>query len=181
MAVLLRWLGAFLLLSASFNPTPWTDVKWSIANGNDQLPLTLLLRLILHVLYLSHVLATLRCIGTFSVLLFTATVGSGLWVLDTWGLLSFQNPNHNTWFSLLKLSFILGTGLSWGSLCQESSGQTTFDEVDDQHPLAPSVLAQISNGGRGCETLGFAWVRGCTPRASARHPPRRVKPGASRL
>ena len=131
MAILLRWLGAFLLLTATFNPTPWNYVKWSIANGNDQLPLTLFLGLILLVLYLIYVLATLRSIGTFGVLLIAATVGSGLWVLDTWGLLSFQNPNQNTWISLLILSFILGIGLSWGSLRQKLSGQTTVDEIDD--------------------------------------------------
>ena len=131
MGILLRWLGAFVLLAATFNPTPWNYVKWSMANGNTQLPLTLFLGLLLLVGYLIYVLATLRSIGGLGVILITAIFSSGLWVLYSWGWLSLQNSTLNTWLGLLALSFILGIGLSWSILRQKLSGQATVEEIED--------------------------------------------------
>ena len=47
MGILLRWLGAFLLLAATFNPTQWNFVRWAEANWQTQMPLTVLFGLIL--------------------------------------------------------------------------------------------------------------------------------------
>ena len=130
MGIFLRWLGAFLLLVATFNPTDWNFVKWSIANGNTQLPLTLFLGLLLLVGFLVYLLATLRSIGAFGMLLVAALFGSGLWVLYSWGLLSLQNSTLNTWLGLFALSLILGVGLSWSILKRRLSGQATVDDGD---------------------------------------------------
>jgi hypothetical protein len=130
MGIFLRWLGAFILLAATFNPTEWNYVKWSIANGNDQLPLTLFLGLLLLVGFLIYLLATLRSIGKFGMLLVAALFGSGLWVLSSWGLLSLENATLNTWLGLIALSLILGVGLSWSILKRRLSGQATVDDDD---------------------------------------------------
>jgi hypothetical protein len=131
MGILLRWLGAFILLAATFNPTPYNYVKWSVANGNSQLPLTLFLGLLLLVGFLVYLLATLRSIGAAGMLLIAAIFGSGLWVLYSWGLLSLTDSTLNTWLGLLALSLILGIGLSWSILRQKLSGQATVEEGDD--------------------------------------------------
>lgn len=130
MGIFLRWLGAFLLLAATFNPTEWNYVKWSIAHGNDQLPLTLFLGLLLLAGFLIYLLATLRAIGRFGMLFVAALFGSGIWVLYSWGLLSLQNSSLNTWLGILALSLILGLGLSWGHLQRRISGQTVVDDGD---------------------------------------------------
>lgn len=128
MGIFLRWLGAFILLAATFNPTEWNYVKWSVANGNDQLPLTLFLGLLLLIGFLIYLLATLRSIGRFGMLLVAALFGSGLWVLHSWGLLSLENSTLNTWLGLFALSLILGVGLSWSILKRRLSGQATVDD-----------------------------------------------------
>ena len=130
MGIFLRWLGAFILLAATSNPTEWNYVKWSIANGNSQLPLTLFLGLLLLVGFLIYLLATLRSIGTFGMLLVAALFGSGLWVLYSWGLLALENSTLNTWLGLVALSLILGVGLSWSILKRRLSGQATVDDGD---------------------------------------------------
>lgn len=130
MGIFLRWLGAFILLAATFNPTEWNYVKWSIAHGNDQLPLTLFLGLLLLAGFLIYLLATLRAIGRFGMLFVAALFGSGIWVLYSWGLLSLQNSSLNTWLGILALSLILGLGLSWGHLQRRISGQTVVDDGD---------------------------------------------------
>jgi len=128
MGIFLRWLGAFILLVATFNPTEWNYVKWSVANGNSQLPLTLFLGLLLLVGFLIYLLATLRSIGKFGMVLVAALFGSGLWVLYSWGLLSLENSALNTWLGLFALSLILGVGLSWSILKRRLSGQATVDD-----------------------------------------------------
>jgi len=58
MGILLRWLGAFLLLSATFNPTPWNYVHWARSTWPAQMPLAVFLGLILAVGYMVYVVAT---------------------------------------------------------------------------------------------------------------------------
>jgi hypothetical protein len=130
MGILLRWLGAFALLAATFNPTPWNYVTWVRANWANQMPLALFLGLLLAVGFMIYIAATLRSIGPFGVILIAAIFGAGLWVLIDWGILSLANPTLNTWLGLVALSLILGIGLSWSLLRQRLSGQASVDEID---------------------------------------------------
>ena len=130
MGILLRWLGAFLLLAATFNPSDWNYVQWARASWNDQMPLAVFLGLILAVGYMVYIVATLRSIGASGVVLIAAIFGAGLWVLIDWGWLSLTNRSLNLWLGILVLSLILGIGLSWSILRQRLSGQASVDEID---------------------------------------------------
>ena len=59
MGIFLLWLGAFALLSATFNPTQWNFIRWAEANYATQMPLSLLLGLLLGVGYMIYIGATL--------------------------------------------------------------------------------------------------------------------------
>jgi hypothetical protein len=130
MGIFLRWLGAFVLLSATYNPTEWNFVRWAESNWTSQMPLTLLLGLLLGVGYLVYVGATLRSIGAFGIVLVAAIVGALVWVLIDYGVLTLQNPQLNLWLGLFALSVVLGIGLSWSIIRQRLSGQATVDEVE---------------------------------------------------
>ena len=130
MGIVLRWLGAFALLAATFNPTPYNFVRWSQANWETQMPLTVLLGLILGVGYIIYVGATFRSLGAFGMLVIAALCGAVIWVLIDWGVLSLGNSNLTVWLGIFALSLILGIGLSWSILRQRLSGQATVDEVD---------------------------------------------------
>lgn len=130
MGILLRWLGAFLLLAAIFNPTSWNYVAWARGSWSDQMPLIVFTGLILAVAAMVYIVATMRSIGVLGALVIAAVFGAGLWVLTDWGLLSLSNPGLNTWLAILVLSLILGIGMSWSILRQRLSGQQTTDEVN---------------------------------------------------
>jgi len=130
MGIFLRWLGAFVLLAVTFNPTPWNYVKWVAANWAAQTPLALFLGLLLGIGFMIYAVATLRSIGPFGVLLIAAVFGTGLWVLIDWGVLALDNSSLNTWLGLFGLSVILGVGLSWSILRQRLSGQASVDELE---------------------------------------------------
>ncbi|MGL6209671.1 MAG: DUF6524 family protein [Paracoccaceae bacterium] len=130
MGIVLRWLGALVLVVATFNPTEWNYIRWVEANWATQTPLAVFLGLLLGVAMAVYVIATFRSIGAIGVILIAAIFGAGLWVLIDWGILSLTNSNLNTWLALLALSLILGIGLSWSIIRQRLSGQSSVDEIE---------------------------------------------------
>lgn len=130
MPVVVRWLFAFLLLAATFNPTPWNYVRWARENLAGQLPLTVFLGLVLTIGYAILLRATLRGVGAFGMALVAALLASLTWVLVDWRVLTLDNRDETVWFGLFALSVILGIGLSWSIIRRRLSGQV---DVEDAH------------------------------------------------
>ena len=131
MSFLIRWFFAFVLLAATYNPTPYNFARWTTANLNDQLPLVVLFGLVLFIGYVIYLRATLRSIGAFGMALVLALVGAILWVLWDYGLLDLSNPQLATWIGLAALSLVLGVGLSWSIIRRKLSGQADVDDVEE--------------------------------------------------
>lgn len=131
MGFVIRWVAAFALLAATFNPTPWNYVRWARAEYSAQLPLVVLLGLILLVGYIIYLRATLRSIGGLGMTLVLALVAALLWVLYDYGILDLSNRDFTVWLGLLALSFVLGIGLSWSLVRRKLSGQADVDDVED--------------------------------------------------
>jgi hypothetical protein len=128
---LTRWLFAFLLLSATYNPTEWNYVQWTLSNWRIQMPIALLVGLILLAGYIIYLRATLRSIGLIGMLLVGAIVGASVWVLVDQGLITFGKAGAKTWVGLVGLSFMLGIGMSWSHVRRFLSGQADVDDVDE--------------------------------------------------
>jgi len=126
MGILLRWLGAFVLLSATFNPSRWNYLAWVRGAWADQMPLALFLGLVLAVGYMVYGVATLRSIGPFGVVLVVAIAGSALWVLADWGWLSLANPSLNLWLGGYR-----GASCASGCRGRPRSMRWTNDPVPD--------------------------------------------------
>ena len=128
MGFLIRWLAAFVLLAATYNPTDMSYIRWAIANWNVQTPLVVLFGLILLVAIILFLTAVLRGIGTLGVVLHAAVLGALIWVLYDFGWLDLRDPSANTWIALVAVSFVLAVGMYWGIAWRRLSGQV---EVDD--------------------------------------------------
>lgn len=131
MGFILRWLCAFALLAATYNPTNVNYVRWSLTHYQTQMSVVALLGLLLAVGYIIYLRATLRSIGTFGMLLVAAIVAALLWVLHDFGLLELNNRNLNVWLGIFALSVVLGIGLGWSHIRRSLSGQTDTDDVDE--------------------------------------------------
>ncbi|MEJ6509219.1 MAG: DUF6524 family protein [Octadecabacter sp.] len=127
----LRWLFAFLLLAATYNPTDWNFTRWVMASGGDIVSVAVLGSLLLIVGYIIYLRATMRSIGPIGMLLVLGLVGALLWVAFDLGWMNFENPTANTWIALVAGSFVLGIGLSWSHVRRRLSGQADMDDVDD--------------------------------------------------
>jgi len=130
MSFVLRWVFAFLLIAATFNPTEFNFVRWARLNYTDQLPLTVLLGLLLVIAYIIYLRATLRSIGALGMFLVLAVVATLVWVLYDYGLLDIDNTNAMVWLGILALSVVLGIGLSWSFVRRALSGQYDVDDAD---------------------------------------------------
>ncbi|WP_226779194.1 DUF6524 family protein [Oceaniglobus trochenteri] len=131
MGFLLRWLFAFVLLAATFNPTDLNYVRWVRANWDDQMPLAVLLGLLLLIGYIVYLRATVRSIGGIGMVLVAAVVGALIWVLYDYQVLRLDNRDANTWLGIFALSLVLGIGLSWSLARRKLSGQADMDDVDE--------------------------------------------------
>ena len=128
MGFALRWLFAFVLLAATYNPTQLSFVRWATSNWNEQLPLAVFIGLVLLVAYVLFFTAVLRGIGSKGVVLILAVIAALIWVLYDFGWLSLENPTANTWIALFALSIVLAVGMYWGILWRRLSGQLEVDE-----------------------------------------------------
>lgn len=131
MGFVIRWIFAFVLLAATYNPTQWNYVRWSMENADTNLSMTVLLGLVLFVGYIIYLRATLRSIGIFGMILILAVVGTLLWVLFDQGVISLDNPTINTWIAIVAMSVVLAVGLSWSIVRRKLTGQADMDDVDD--------------------------------------------------
>jgi hypothetical protein len=126
-----RWLIVFVLIAATYNPTQYNWVRWSLTNLSEQLPLIVLSGLILLIVYIIFMRATLRSIGLFGMALVLALVAALLWVPYEFGGLSLENQAANLWLGIVALSLVLGIGLSWSHIRRAISGQADMDDVDE--------------------------------------------------
>ena len=131
MGMFLRWLFAFGLLSATYNPTEYNYARWVGTYGSENLSIAVLIGLLLLVGYIIYLRATLRSIGAFGMGLVLAIVAALLWVLYDFGWLRLENRSFNLWLGIVALSLVLGVGLSWSHVRRKLSGQSDMDDVDE--------------------------------------------------
>lgn len=131
MGFILRWLFAFLLLAATYNPTPYNYIRLVTGTDGLGLPVLLLCGLLLMVGYIIYLRATLRSIGAFGMALVLAIFGALIWTLVDFGLINLENPTFNTWIGLIAGATVLGIGLYWSHIRRALSGQSDMDDVDE--------------------------------------------------
>ncbi len=131
MGFILRWLFAFLLLAATYNPTPYNYVTMVMQGDGAGLSVAVLAGLVLVVGYIIYLRATLRSIGAFGMGLVLAIFGALIWVAYDFELINLEDPTLNTWIALIAGATVLGIGLSWSHVRRRLSGQSDMDDVDE--------------------------------------------------
>lgn len=131
MGFVVRWIFAFLLVTATFNPTQYNYLRWGRTEYATQTSVVVLLGLLLVIGYIIFMRATLRSIGAFGMFLVGAVFAAMIWVLYDWGILTLENTQLNTWLGLLALSLIMAVGISWSFIRRSLTGQYDVDDADE--------------------------------------------------
>lgn len=126
-----RWLFALALVAATWNPTPFNYIRWSLNHLGSQLPLIILFGIVLFIGWSIFIRATMRSIGKAGVVVSAALGGAILWVLHDFGLVNFANPRFTAWLVILGASLVLGLGMSWSYVRRKLTGQVDVDDVEE--------------------------------------------------
>lgn len=129
--ILWRWLFAFVLISATYNPTPWNFTQFAVTNFEQELPSIVLSGLLLFIGYILFLRATLRSIGGFGMLMIFAVVAALSWVMIDMRIFNVSNQDVKIWLGILAVSFVLGVGLSWGFVQRTFRGEYEVDDTDE--------------------------------------------------
>lgn len=131
MGFLIRWVAAFVLLAATFNPTGMSYVHWARESWSENTSIIVLAGLVLAVAFIVFALAVLRGIGVFGVFLIVAVLAAFVWVLVDMEWINLDNPGVVTWVVLIGASVVLAAGMYWGILWRRISGQIEVDDEGD--------------------------------------------------
>jgi hypothetical protein len=126
-----RWLFAVVLVLGTYNPTEYSYANWVMGAGTEIGPGMALVGVALLIAWIIFLRATMMSLGWLGITLGAALFACVIWLLIDLGVLSLDSTGALTWISLLVLSLILATGMSWSHIRRRLTGQFDVDEMDD--------------------------------------------------
>ena len=130
---LLRFIGALILVLATFNPTGESAYHWiveAVATSSFG-PLHLLLIGVLLAGWAVFGIATWRALGPLGVVIAGVIVGALIWLLVDFGILDPDTGSEITWIALIALSLLLAVGVTWSHIWRRVTGQYNVEDVSD--------------------------------------------------
>lgn len=126
----LRWLFAFVLVFATFNPSGYSLFHWVWPFTDEQLPLKILVIILFFASYLFYVSATVKSLGVLGILILFALCGTLIWLFVDQGWLDLSNSGILSWVMIFIISTVLGVGISWSHFKKRITGQFDTDDVE---------------------------------------------------
>jgi hypothetical protein len=134
--ILLRFLGALVLVYGSFNPEGYSLYHWIVQPvvqgagvASVLSPLKALAVLLLVIGWGVFVQATKRSLGTAGAILVLALLAAVVWLLSYWGILTLDSSRVVAHVVLLAIAILLTIGMSWSHVTRRLTGQVDTDEV----------------------------------------------------
>ncbi|MEO0421171.1 MAG: DUF6524 family protein [Pseudomonadota bacterium] len=131
--VLLRFIAAFGLVIATYNPTPYNYIEWLRANltAGTTGPEHWFVLVVLLIGWVIFFRATWRSLGPLGVLLTAGFFGTFVWLLVDRGFVMPSGRGQMIWTAELSLAALLATGLSWSHVRRRITGQVDTDDPDN--------------------------------------------------
>ncbi|MEO0972648.1 MAG: DUF6524 family protein [Pseudomonadota bacterium] len=131
--VLVRFLAAFGLVIATYNPTPYNFIEWLRAHmaAGTTGPEHWFVLVVLLIGWVIFFRATWRSLGPLGVLLTAGFFGTLVWLLADRGIVTPAGKGQIIWIAELSLAALLATGLSWSHVRRRITGQVDTDDTGD--------------------------------------------------
>ncbi len=132
-SVLVRFIAAFALVVATFNPTRYNYIEWFRANlsAGTTGPEHWFVLVVLLIGWVIFFRATWRSLGPLGVLLTAGFFGTFVWLLVDRGFVTPSGGGQLIWTAELSLAALLATGLSWSHVRRRITGQVDTDDTSD--------------------------------------------------
>lgn len=118
-----RFLFAFVLVFATFNPTGYSYFHWASSVLPKVNGLLALFTLLLLAAWIFFVRSTFRSLGLIGVAIAVAFCAALVWVGVDMGVVELSNKGLVTWIGLFVVALVLGLGMSWSTIRQKMTGQ----------------------------------------------------------
>ena len=125
--VLVRLVAALALVLLTYNPTGRSFYDWAMRDFANLTALKAFSGALLLVGWVICIRAALTSLGALGLVLSALVLGTLVWVLTDYGILSPDRPSLLSWISLIIIGIILGIGLSWSLLRTRVTGQVEVD------------------------------------------------------
>lgn len=138
--ILLRLLGALILVYATYNPEGISYFHWAImpvtkvpvTTFSAINPVKVLAGVGLLIVWLVYLQATNRSLGLRGAVLTAALLGSIIWVLIYWNVFTPRGSRAIAHIVLIVMAVVLTIGMSWSHLTRRLSGQVDTDEIGER-------------------------------------------------
>ena len=134
--LLLRVIGALVLVYATFNPTGRSYFHWALgpvigigAPSGGSTALKFLVGIVLLTGWVVVLQATRRSIGIAGALLALALCGGLIWLLVEQHVVLPTGSSAIAHIALIAISLVLGVGMSWSLVSRRLTGQVDTDRV----------------------------------------------------
>ena len=134
--LLLRILGALVLVYATFNPTGHSYFHWVVAPligmgaaSGGSAALKFLAGVLLVIAWVVVLQATRRSIGLTGAFLALALCGGLIWLLIEQHVVSPTGSAAIAHIALVAIGLVLGVGMSWSLFSRRLTGQVDTDQV----------------------------------------------------
>lgn len=132
----LRFLGAIMLVLATYNPSGYSYFHWVMSIFPDIhaiTPYVAIAGVALMIGWVIYIRATVRSLGIVGIGLVCAVSACVIWLLFYWGVLSLEYMRSIVWLILFLLSAGLTVGMCWSHIRRIMSGQVDSDDVGDDN------------------------------------------------
>jgi len=128
---LLRLVFAFVLVAATYNPTPYSYYAWVSGLAWEWTAPVVFVGVVLLIGWVIFLRAALRSLGAIGLVLACAFFAALFWLLTDWGWIPLGSVTAITWIALGILAAILAVGMSWSHLRRRWSGQSDVTELHE--------------------------------------------------
>jgi hypothetical protein len=129
---LLRFLVALILVLVTYNPSPYSFVRWlqaAISEGQAG-AIHALAGVILLIGWTVFLRSAWASLGTLGLVLGGAFLAALVWVLIDYDVVAIESRSTIVWIVLVCLAGLLAIGMSWAHWKRRASGQVEVDEVE---------------------------------------------------
>ena len=126
----IRFLIAWILVFATYNPDGYSYIDWIFFTDNGSLPLKLLLGVVLVIGWAIYIRATRRSLGMIGIVLAIAFFATLLWLLVDWNIIPADSIRAVSYIILFIIGSLLATGMCWSHIRRRISGQLDVDEIE---------------------------------------------------
>ena len=127
-----RFLAAFALITATYNPEAQSYYHWVVPDLPAFDAVKAFVGVILLIGWTIFLRAATRSLGFFGFVLAAGFFGTLIWMGIDFGIIQKDSPRVITYVSMLALAGILTAGMVWSQVRRGLSGQVDVSDIDPE-------------------------------------------------